>query len=65
MERRAEGSAEGMTLRDRIDHADRRTDDVAPIVERRGGTEQRVPRWIARKNEKGLPDKDMTGTVAA
>jgi len=26
---------------------------------------QRVPRWIARKNEKGLPDKDMTGTVAA
>ena len=54
-----------MNLRDRSDHPDRRTDDVAPIVERRGGTEQRVPRWIARKNEKGLPDKDMTGTVAA
>ena len=54
-----------MSLRDRIDHPDRRTDDVAPIVERRGGTEQCVPRWIARKNESGLPPKDMSGTVAA
>ena len=26
--------------------------------------EQRVPRWIARKNESGLPDKDMTGYAA-
>ncbi len=29
------------------------------------GGELPAPRWIARKNEKGLPDKDMTGTVAA
>jgi hypothetical protein len=54
-----------MGLRDRIDHPDRRTDDVAPIVERRGGTEQRVPRWIARKNEQGLTPKDMTERSAA
>ena len=54
-----------MSLTDRLNQPDRRTDELTPIVERRGGTEQRVPRWIARKNEKGLPDKDMTGTVAA
>ncbi len=55
-----------MNLRDRIDHPDRRTDDLQPIVERRGGTEQRVPEWIRRKNEKdgGLPPKDMTGLAA-
>ena len=34
-------------------------------MNRMGNEWTSVPRWIARKNEKGLPDKDMTGTVAA
>jgi len=50
-----------MDLRDRTDHPDRRTDDVAPIVERRGGTEQRQPAWVKRMEKNA---KDLTGRAA-
>lgn len=48
-----------MSLTDRIHHNDRRTADLAPIVERR------VPRWVERMQDGKLPNKDMTGRVAA
>lgn len=54
-----------MALTDRIHNPDRRTADLTPIVERRGGQEQRVPAWVRRMNDGKLPNKDMTGTVAA
>jgi hypothetical protein len=53
-----------MALSDRINHPDRRTDELAPIVERRGGTERRVPAWVERMQRDGLPPKDMTGRAA-
>lgn len=40
-----------MTLSERIIKADRRETDIKPIVERRGGTEQRVPEWRRRALE--------------
>lgn len=54
-----------MGLRDRIDNPERRTDELTPVVERRGGTERRIPRWIewTRENEKSGA-KDLTGRAA-
>jgi hypothetical protein len=42
-----------MSLMDRINNPDRRTDALTPLVERRGGEERRLPRWIewTRQNE--------------
>ena len=53
-----------MTLRDRIDNPDRREAEVTPIVERRGGTEQRVPTWIKRMQDGKLKGKDLSGRAA-
>lgn len=54
-----------MSLTQRISNPDRRTADLEPIIERRGGEERRVPRWVQRMEEGKLPNKDLTGTVAA
>jgi len=34
---------------------------ITPIVERRGGTEQRVPAWVKRMEKNA---KDLTGRAA-
>lgn len=55
-----------MSLTDRINHPDRRTDDHPVAVERRlSPMARRVPRWIERMQQEGLPDKDYTGKAAA
>jgi hypothetical protein len=54
-----------MNLRERLDNPDRRTEPLTPIVERRGGTERRIPEWVKRAQEKRLPNSDRTGQVAA
>jgi hypothetical protein len=55
-----------MSLLDRINDRREATDKIVPMVERRGGDERRVPRWITwtRENEKAGA-KDMTGRIAA
>lgn len=40
-----------MSPRDRIQHPDRRTDDLTPAIERRGGEERRIPEWRRRSLE--------------
>lgn len=49
-----------MTLTERIARTDRRDTDLTPIVERRGGTERRIPEWRRRAMEQ----QDRLGYVA-
>ena len=50
-----------MGLRERIDNPERRQPStvIAPIVERRGGTERRVPTWIQRRDAGLLKGKSL------
>jgi hypothetical protein len=51
------------SLTDRL-NPDRRTTDVAPIAERRDGSERRLPEWVRRAQEGRLSGKDLTGRAA-
>ncbi len=53
-----------MSLTERINNPDRRSDEVQPLIERRNGDERRLPAWIRRKNEQGIA-RDETGRIAA
>ena len=44
-----------MSLTERME---RRQHEVTPLIERRGGSERRTPRWIARKIDRELRGKD-------
>ena len=47
------------------EHIERRqaNEKIAPLIERRGGTEQRVPAWVRRAQEQRLPVADRTGQM--
>ena len=49
------------------EHIERRqpNEKIVPLIERRGGTEQRQPEWVRRAQERRLPNVDRTGSVAA
>ena len=55
-----------MGLRDRIDNPERREPStvIAPIVERRGGTERRVPTWVQRRDAGLLKGKSLDERAA-
>jgi hypothetical protein len=44
---------------------DRRETDLTPIVERRGGEAQRMPRWLQRARDGALYGYDENGTPVA
>ena len=47
------------------EHIERRQPNptIVPIIERRGGTEQRQPEWLKRAQEGRLPVSDRTGQM--
>ena len=61
-----------MSLRDRIDNPDRRTEPLTPVVERRGGEERREPYvapWRQRQIDQAGGNRfaasvDLTGRAA-
>ena len=55
-----------MGLRERIDNPERRepSTPIVPIVERRGGTERRLPTWVQRRDAGLLKGKSLDERAA-
>lgn len=53
-----------MNLTDRINDRRQPNPTITPLVERRGGTERRIPAWIKCMQDGQLPAKELTGRAA-
>ncbi len=51
-----------MSLTERIDRR-QPNEKIAPLIERRGGTERKQPEWVRRAQEQRLPASDRTGSL--